>query len=298
MNGYGTPEPMATGLRFPEGPIAMADGSVLLVEIARGTLTRVAADGGVSVVAMLGDGPNGAAIGPDGAVYVCNNGGFAWLEADGLLFPGHAAHAHACGSIQRVDLGTGVVTTLYDGFEGQAFKGPNDIVFDAQGGFWFSDHGQVRDSGRDHGAIYHAAADDSSITRQRAEMMGPNGVGLSPDGRVLYVAETMTARLWALDLAESGGLAPPPPGFRLLDSLAVEADGRICVGTMVDGGITVFDASGGSEFVPVPDVGVTNICFGGTDMRDAFITASTTGILYRMRWPRPGLRLAHQRQPD
>ena len=59
---------LATGLQFPEGPVAMADGSVLVVEIKRGTLTRVGAAGDVDVVADLGGGPNGAAIGPDGAV--------------------------------------------------------------------------------------------------------------------------------------------------------------------------------------------------------------------------------------
>jgi gluconolactonase len=67
---------LATGLLFPEGPVALDDGSVLLVEIARGTLSRVTTDGRVQVVADLGGGPNGAAIGPDGAVYICNNGGF------------------------------------------------------------------------------------------------------------------------------------------------------------------------------------------------------------------------------
>ena len=79
---------LATGLRFPEGPIAMPDGSVLLVEIARGTLSRVS-DGEVSVVAELGGGPNGAAIGPDNCCYVCNNGGFTWIETpSGRLLPG------------------------------------------------------------------------------------------------------------------------------------------------------------------------------------------------------------------
>ena len=87
MSGYGPPEVVATGLRFPEGPVPMPDGSVLLVEIARGTLTRVAPDGELSVVAELGGGPNGLAIGPDGAAYVCNNGGFEWIEAGPLLFP-------------------------------------------------------------------------------------------------------------------------------------------------------------------------------------------------------------------
>ena len=302
MSGYGTPEVVATGLRFPEGPVALADGSVLLVEIARGTLTRVSPDGTLAVVAELGGGPNGLAIGPDGAAYVCNNGGFQWHEAGGLLFPGHAANDKACGSIQRVDLTTGDVTTLYDSFEGERLKGPNDLVFDAHGGFWFSDHGQVRDSGRDHGALYHAAADGSRISRQRAQMMGPNGVGLSADGRTLFVSETMTARLWAMEIVSPGVLAPPgpwspgrfigtPPAFRLLDSLAVEESGHVCVATMVEGGISLFGPDGGQAFLPLPDIGITNICFGGPDRRDAYVTASTTGTLYRIRWPRPGVPL-------
>ena len=64
----GTPEvrDVTTGLQFPEGPVALADGSTLVVEIRRGTLSRVGADGVVTVVADLGGGPNGAAIGPDG----------------------------------------------------------------------------------------------------------------------------------------------------------------------------------------------------------------------------------------
>ena len=69
-------EVVATGLQFPEGPVAMADGSVLIVEIRRQTVSRVTPDGKVAVVAKTGGGPNGLAIGPDGAVYICNNGGF------------------------------------------------------------------------------------------------------------------------------------------------------------------------------------------------------------------------------
>ncbi len=79
---------VASGLRFPEGPIALSDGSVLVVEIERGTLSRVAPDGSVHVVADCGAGPNGAAIGPDGKVYVCNNGGFEWHDVGGILLPG------------------------------------------------------------------------------------------------------------------------------------------------------------------------------------------------------------------
>jgi gluconolactonase len=78
---------LATGLRFPEGPVALADGSIALVEIARGTVSRVTPDGDVAVIADLGGGPNGLALGPDGALYVCNNGGFEWHEEPGMLRP-------------------------------------------------------------------------------------------------------------------------------------------------------------------------------------------------------------------
>ncbi|MDH5291819.1 MAG: SMP-30/gluconolactonase/LRE family protein, partial [Acidimicrobiia bacterium] len=118
---------IAEGLRFPEGPIAMDDGSVLLVEIERGTLSRVAPDGTVTVAAECGGGPNGAAIGPDGAVYVCNNGGFGWRHVEGMLLPGMQAEHYTGGSIQRVDLASGAVTTLYTECEGWALKGPNDL---------------------------------------------------------------------------------------------------------------------------------------------------------------------------
>ena len=93
---------LAEGLRFPEGPIALPDGSVLVVEIARGTLSRVA-NGEVTVVADLGGGPNGAAIGPDGHCYVCNNGGFQWIENRGRLFPGEEPENYSTGRIEKVD---------------------------------------------------------------------------------------------------------------------------------------------------------------------------------------------------
>jgi gluconolactonase len=296
-------ELVASGLKFPEGPVAMADASVLLVEIQRGTLSRVAPDGAISVVAELGGGPNGAAIGPDGAVYVCNNGGFEWHEAGGLTIPGHKPANYVGGSIQRVDLATGAVTTLYTECDGQALKGPNDLVFDRQGGFWFSDLGKSTRDHKEYGALYYAVPDGSRIVRVRDQLLSPNGVGLSPDERVLYAAETLTGRLWAFDIAAPGVLAPAAasympgrvvatlPGYQLVDSLAVEAGGKICVATIINGGITAFDPGGAIEHFPFPDLIVTNICFGGPDLRTAWITASGTGKLFRARWPRPGLKL-------
>ena len=94
---------MASGLRFPEGPVAMPDGSVIVVEIERRTLSRVSPEGKISVIAMLGGGPNGAAMGPGGKIYVTNNGGLKFIERPGRLFPVLQADDYTGGSIQIVD---------------------------------------------------------------------------------------------------------------------------------------------------------------------------------------------------
>jgi gluconolactonase len=298
---------LTSGLRFPEGPIAMPDGSVLLVEIQRGTLSSVAPDGRVSVVAHCGGGPNGAALGPDGAVYVCNNGGFEWHEVGGLTIPGLQPADYIGGRIQRVELASGKVEDLYTHCDGRPLCGPNDLVFDAHGGFWFTDHGKARERDRDRTGVFYAKADGSHIREVIFPLEGPNGIGLSPDGTRLYVAETPTGRVWAWTITEPGKIAQSAtfgpagaelliglPGFQLFDSLAVEANGNVCVATLVNGGITVVAPDGGSsEHVPTDDPVTTNICFGGTDLRTAYITLSGTGRLVSTQWPRPGLALQH-----
>lgn len=293
------------GLAFPEGPIAMADGSVILTEIEGGVLSRINPEGRRTVVADVGGGPNGAAIGPDGAIWVTNNGGsFEFQKVGDLNIPGPTPASHQGGMIQRVDPATGKVETVYDACEGRRLIGPNDLVFDAHGGFWFTDHGCGTPEGRKFGALYYAQADGSKIVRARDHLISPNGVGLSPDGQVVYMADTQTGRLWAFDIAAPGELAPPQgfvpgrvictlPGYQFLDSLAVEAGGKVCVATIFNGGITAFDPDGSTEHFAFPDLVTTNICFGGADMRDAFVTCSSTGKLFRCRWPRPGLRLAY-----
>ena len=155
---------IATGLRFPEGPVALADGSVLVVEIEAARLTRIGPDGSKTTVSQHTGGPNGAAMGPDGKVYVCNNGGFNWHEVPNVgLIPTGQANDYSGGRIERVDLATGAIETLYTACAGFPLKGPNDIVFDAHGGFYFTDLGKSRPREIDRGAVYYAKADGSSI---------------------------------------------------------------------------------------------------------------------------------------
>lgn len=298
---------VATGLRFPEGPVALADGTVLVVEIARGTLSRVNPDGSVDVVADCGGGPNGAAVGADGWIWITNNGGcFEWIDLGAMLIPAGVPDTWTGGCIQRVDPATGTVETVYTECDGRPLRAPNDLVFDGHGGFWFTDHGVRLERSSDRTGVFYATVDGASITEVLFPLEAPNGIGLSPAGDRLYVAETHTGRVFAWDVPEPGvatgsGLMAPHgdllvglPGLQLLDSLAVDGDGFVCVGTLHNGGITVISPDGSSvEHRPVDDLLVTNIAFGGPDLRTAYVTASGTGRLLAAQWPRPGLRLAH-----
>ena len=300
---------IASGLEFPEGPVALADGSVLCGEIGRGTLSWVTTEGHVAVVANLGGGPNGVAAGPDGAVYVCNDGGFGFGEMLGMRVPTpYFPSDHSGGRIERVDVRTGAHSTVYTECDGHPLHSPNDLVFDADGGMWFTDYSRWRERDRPHGGLYYARCDGSFIREVAYPLDSPNGIGLSPDGSRLYVAETYTGRVWWWDVTGPGAVAPPEvelmahggtllaglPGLQLFDSLAVEESGNVVVATIgLEPGLTVITPEGAIlEKVSTPDPFTTNVCFGGPDRRTAYVTLSGSGRLIAMPWARPGLRLA------
>ncbi|CAE6860053.1 SMP-30/gluconolactonase/LRE family protein [Paraburkholderia domus] len=294
---------IADDLQFPEGPVWLGDGSLLVVEIRRQTLTRVWLDGRKKIVADLKGGPNGAAIGPDGRCYVTNNGGVHFVQReDGCWASGGVPTDYVGGSVQRVDIETGEVEVLYRKINGRHLLAPNDLVFDGCGGFWFTDAGKSRQRDGDHGSVYYAKADGSFIEEAIFPIHKPNGVGISGTGRTLYVAETDTARLWAWDINRPGELAssldsssPSPHGGRFLcgfpqyarfDSLAVDPSGNICVATLDRGGITVCSPTGGFVgFVPVPgDTHLTNLCFA-SELGKVYATQSYAGRLVALDWP-------------
>jgi len=250
------------------------------------------------------------ALTADGSLLVCNNGGLG----DGK----------APGSIQRVDLRTGEVATLYDACDGERLSAPNDLVVgfrgspsQPDGSFWFTDFAA--------GVIYRAAVDGSWIEAMVRGVRSPNGIGLSPAGDVLYWAETYTRRVQrrrvvalpgsgSVRLEPSGGydvhfvlrgtddpwsLLVGLPGAHDLDSLAVDAAGSVCVGTLTDAGVTEISADGEDvrlHTLPesLADRAVTNVCFGGGDLRTVFLTCSQHGWLVKARWHRAGLPVVGQ----
>jgi gluconolactonase len=299
---------ITSGLRFPEGPIAMDDGSVVLVEMFGPCITRVHPDGTKETVAEIPGGPNGLAVGPDGAFYLCNNGGcFAPVDVGGMLFPGaFDPDRYIGGRIQRVDPTTGEVTDLYTECDGHPLRAPNDIVFDTHGGMYFTDHG-IRD-GRtsDLTGIYYALPDGSKISEISFPAEAPNGIGLSPDGTTLYWAETHTGRVFQRRIIEPGVLEKPTPldtsaclcglpGLQLLDSLGVDGAGNVCVATLINGGVTVISPEGEIlEHVATGDPMTTNVCFANDEPTTAFITCSAFGKLVSTPWSYGGLALNYR----
>ena len=308
-------------LEFPEGgPICLPDGSVLVVEIHRQTLTQCFLDGSTRVVAKLGGGPNSSAVGPDGNIYITNNGGFEYLTIQSragtkVLLPHGTPSWYEGGSIQKVDTTSGEVATLYTyavGKGGEKVKlcGPNDLVFDAAGGFYFTDLGKTRAREKDRTGVFYATVDGSRCDEVIFPMEEPNGCALSPDGKELYVAETATGRVFKFRILSPGKIDPKDARGTLIyssperyqfDSMAVDSQGNVCVATLGQGklgqgGITVIHPGGSGmvDFVPTGDPLTTNIAFGGHNHQDAFITLGGTGKLVKMRWHVPGLRCKYE----
>lgn len=280
-------EIVAEGLAFPEGPVIMADGSVIVVEIVTGQVTRCW-NNRKEVVCELGGGPNGAAIGPDGALWVCNNGGMSASKMESQSGPSSG------GRIERIDLGTGKAERVYDNCDGVLLEGPNDLVFDADGRLWFTDLGKTYSGIRTASGLFTCTSDGSSITAIDRHPVSYNGIGLSPDGSTIYVADTHQARLYRYDRlvdAQRPTWVATAPGHVSFDSLAVTAAGNICIGTLRTGGITTITPDGATKFRAFDDRYVTNIAFGGKDMQDAWLTFSTRGLLVKVRWDEPGLKL-------
>jgi gluconolactonase len=332
-----TLEVVCQGLGFSEGPIAMPDGTILLVDIKKECLTRVRQDGSQELVANVPGGPNGAAVGPDGRIYICNNGGFDWTE---MPLPGgqvltvgeHQANNYRGGSVQALDLASGVLETIYTDCEistdmsglgprtprelplPSSLRGPDDLVFDATGGFWIADFGKSRPRDRDTTGIYYARADGSYIREKIFPLEGPNGIALSPAGDRLYASLTFRRQLLYWELDGPGSIRPNPatidgayvlnadmPGD--LDSIKVDEQGNIYALTILrkktpfcNGGVTVVSPKGEileffeialpDKFVPMP----SNICWGGPDRMTAYITCGASDMLVKVRTSIPGLR--------
>lgn len=292
------------GLKFPEGPILMPDGSVMLSELLGNKVVQVWPDGMKKVVAEPEGMPNGLAFGPDGFLYCANMGG---LLKPGILgsMPGVDVKrlAYRGGSIQRIDIATGECVDILTECEGHGLRAPDDLVFDSSGGFWFTDIGVTDHDSRkaDETGIYYVPSDMSSVKRVIRSTVPTNGIGISPDGTKLYWTEYLTGRLFMRRITAPGVLAEPEVPFgdcifahplpvTWFDSLTVGANGEIAVavhnGTPQGrSGVITFDAEGNEvHYIGFDDAWTTHVLFSFDGEPTAYVTLSGTGRLVSVPW--------------
>ncbi|NOT53208.1 MAG: SMP-30/gluconolactonase/LRE family protein [Deltaproteobacteria bacterium] len=299
------PTIIATGLQFPEGPVWNRDGSVYVTEIRGGQIRKIAPDGTTSVFARPGGGPNGAALGLDGALYVTNNGGFNWHNS----MPIGPALDYETGRIERID-NNGTVQRLYTNCDGVPLSAPNDLVFDAAGNFYFTDpihrNPNLRETPgsvtKRSGKVYYASPDGKYIRRVATDVQHPNGIGLTPDGKTLIVAQTFAGNLLAFPIRAPGEVGEArvfgtlPTGY-FPDSLCLDEAGYVLVAGILGGGTIVFDPNGKHvETIASEDRVVTNVAFGGPNYSTLYITESGLGRLVTNEWSRRGLVLEPDRK--
>lgn len=269
-------EIVGTGLAFPEGPVWLGDGSVALVEIEGGTIARWAPDGGIERVVDTGGGPNGAALGPDGALYVTQNGG---TSREGRVTAG----------IVRADLSSGSSELVLTEIAGLTLDGPNDLAFGPDGRLYVTDPRGAADPAHNDAPGRLFAVDLASGAGELVAEVGPvfpNGIAFDPDGTLLWT-ESFTRRVMTL----RGG-APEVvielPAKHAPDGLCVGADGALYVASTYAHCVSVVRGGEVVDRLMCGDGMVTNCCFGGTDL---FVTDSRRGHLYRFALDVEGLPL-------
>jgi gluconolactonase len=281
---------VATGLAFPEGPAISPTGQLHWTEIAGQRIARLDPDGRVATFADTGGGPNGCAFGPDGYLYVCNNGG-SWPRVPSTEGAGSGPEGQ--GTIQRI-APDGRVETVLTEVDGIPLIAPNDCCFDDRGGLYFTDP----EWGGSPSSVRYLAADGSART-VCGGIRFPNGLAVTDDGRFLIVAESMTGQLLGYRIEGPGVVSPEPKGNGSIgrrsvpDGFCLDSAGRMIVAGHNTDNLFVLDAADGRPrfVIDLPEQGPTNCCFGGDDLTTLYVTSSDKGNLLAIDWDVPGMPL-------
>ncbi|TMB22124.1 MAG: SMP-30/gluconolactonase/LRE family protein [Deltaproteobacteria bacterium] len=268
---------LTTGLQFPEGPVWLGPRRVAFTEI-RGQCVSLWHDGALTRVARTGGGANGATLGPDGALYVANNGGLSlghegrWTAPDAIP-----------GRIQRVTL-AGELSDVAAELPGAPPNRPNDLCFGPDGLLYYTDPHNWED-------IEHLGVGRVGRTTLdgRVELVAeipafPNGIAFGPDDR-LYVAQSVTQKILVMD-AKPGATpavwATLPRGFP--DGFCFDAAGRLYAAGSLGDVVVIFEPDG--EVRDIVEMGAgsepTNCCLGDGAL---YVTLAGTGQLVALDMP-------------
>jgi len=294
-------EVLVSGLSYPEGPCFDPQGVLHFVELAAGSVSRVV-DGRRVQLAQVPGSPNGAAFDPAGTLWWCNNGGNWGPNASTGMRPGLGGGP---GLIQRLEADGTVTDVIRRTADGEPLRSPNDLAFDRHGGLWFTDpvwaprdpSGSAPASASPPGSVCYADPLTARTTRVAHGLAFPNGLALVPGQNALIVGETGTGRLLRYEIETPGRLGQGtlwcdlgPDSFP--DGMCFTASGELLIAGTGSGSLFVVDPHGTlRRRIPMADIDVTNVCFGGPQGRTLYITQAALGNIVVMEWPEPGAPL-------
>lgn len=259
---------------FLEGPVFDAAGNLYVTDIPFGRIFRIDPQGTWSQVAEWRGEPNGMKL----------------LDERHLLITDYQNGLMAC------EIATGQVRPVLERRNSERFKGLNDLVFDRAGNLYFTDQGQT--GLHDPTGRLYRLRPDGRLDCLLDNVPSPNGVALSPDERVLYLAVTRGNQVWRVPLLEDGSVSKVSAFFTSFgpsgpDGLAVDEGGRILVANPGLGCCWVLSPQGQPVEVIQSPVGtsLTNLAFGGVQRTDLYLTESVSGSILRVQMAVPGLVL-------
>jgi gluconolactonase len=254
-------EKLAGDFKFTEGPASDAKGNIYFSDIPNNRIHKWSLDGKLSTFRENSGGANGLFVDKKGNLLACEGGGRRLVSIDPK----------------------GNVTILADKYQGKRFNSLNDIWIDSKGGIYFTDprYGPRDDMEQDGEHVYYLTPDRKNIIRVVNDMVRPNGLVGTADGKLLYIADHGGNKTYVYSINKDGTLSNKklfaPEGS---DGMTIDNEGNVYLTTKV---VAVYNSKGQkTETIEVPE-GPANVCFGGKDKKTLFITARSSLYSLQMR---------------
>jgi len=260
-------EKLAGDFKFTEGPASDAAGNVYFTDQPNDRILKWSTDGKLTTFMQPCGRSNGLCFDADGNLWAC---------------------ADEKNELWRIDP-KGKTTVVVKDYQGKLLNGPNDVWIRPDGGLYFTDPFYKRDYWKNRGpkeqdaeGVYFIADGQSKLTRVVSDMVRPNGIIGTPDGKMLYVADIDGHKTYSYDIQSNGSLANKKLFCQLgSDGMTIDDEGNVY---LTGAGVTIFDKTGKQvAHIDVKESWTANVCFGGKDRHTLFITASKSLYSMQMR---------------